>query len=193
MMAGVVARTEHNAAAARVFAQKALAREPKLALAHNAVGLTLVADGNLNGARVAFQKAAQLDPRLALAHLNLGYVNWQQKRFDDARKSYERAGSLNPESAIPHHSLSTALHSLEKFEEAEKASRTAISRYALRDDLLASFYVQFAVTLYEQSKQNPAKQEQALEAVARAKALGLAEHPAYAVIEAGATQERTRQ
>jgi tetratricopeptide (TPR) repeat protein len=183
MLAGIAGTTAGKLKDARTFIEKALARDASLALAHNALGLALVAQFDLDGARAEFQKAVQLDPRLGVAHGNLGYVHWQQKRFGDARKSFEQAASLNPESAIPQNGLSTVLHSMGKFSDAEKACRNAISRYQLRDQVLASFYVQLGIALYEQRKDKPAKVEEAREAVARAKALGLTEHPAYAVIE----------
>jgi tetratricopeptide (TPR) repeat protein len=185
MMAGVAGTTVGKLNEARPFIEKALARDASLALGHNAQGLALVAQFDLDGARAEFQKAVQLDPRLGVAHGNLGYVHWQQKRYSDARKSFEQAAGLNPESAIPYNGLSTVLHSMGKFSDAEKACRNAISRYQLRDQVLASFYVQLGIALYEQRKDKPAKVEEAREAIARARALGLAEHPAYAVIEGG--------
>jgi tetratricopeptide (TPR) repeat protein len=185
MMAGVAGTTVGKLNDARAFIDKALARDASLALGHNALGLALVAQFDLDGARAEFQKAVQLDPRLGVAHGNLGYVHWQQKRFPEARKSFEQAANLNPESAIPQNGLSTVLHSMGKFSDAEKACRNAISRYQLRDQVLASFYVQLGIALYEQRKDKPAKVEEAREAVARARALGLTEHPAYAVIEGG--------
>jgi tetratricopeptide (TPR) repeat protein len=185
MMAGVEGRSRERAAAARVFIDKALAQQPNLALAHNALGVALVAKGEAGAAKTEFQKAVQLDPRLAVAQGNLGYILWQEKRFDEAKKAFEQAASLDPESAIPHNGLSTVLHSMGKYGDAEKACRNAISRYQLRDQVLASFYVQLAVALYEQSRDKSSKREQALEAVARAKALGLTSHPAYKVIESG--------
>jgi tetratricopeptide (TPR) repeat protein len=183
MMAGVAGTTVGKLNDARTFIDKALARDAGLALAHNAQGLALVAQFDMDGARAEFQKAVQLDPRLGVAHGNLGYVHWQQKRYAEARKSFEQAASLNPESAIPYNGLSTVLHSMGKFSDAEKACRNAISRYQLRDQVLASFYVQLGIALFEQRKDKPGKVEEAREAVARARALGLTEHPAYAVIE----------
>jgi Tfp pilus assembly protein PilF len=185
MMAGIVGANAGKVNEAKAYIDKALAKDQNLALAHNALGLTMVALFDLDGARVEFTKAVQLDPKLAVAHGNLGYVYWQQKKYGEARKSFEQAAGLNPDSAIPHNGLSTVLHSMGKFSDAEKACRAAIARYQLRDQVLASFYVQLGIALYEQRKDKPAKVEEAREAVARAKALGLATHPAYAVIEGG--------
>jgi tetratricopeptide (TPR) repeat protein len=183
MLAGVEGSNRQKAAAARALLEKALSRDANLALAHNGLGLAHVAQGNLDAAKAAFQKAVQADPRLGVAHGNLGYIHWQQKRFEEAKKAFEQASRLNPESAIPYNGLSTVLHSMGRFSDAEKACRDAISRYQLRDQVLASFYVQLAVSLYEQRRDKPAKHEQAREAVARARALGLNSHPAYTAIE----------
>jgi hypothetical protein len=66
--------------------------------------------------------------------------------------------------------------------DAVKASREAISRYELRDDYLGSFYVNLAVALFQDRKH-----AEALESVARAKALGVTTNPAYEIIEEAPT------
>jgi Flp pilus assembly protein TadD len=180
MLAGIQGAQKDKLARARDHIDRALKREPGLALAHNALGMALYVSGDVSGARAEFQRAVQLDPRLAVAHGNLGQVHSDQKRLPDAKKAFEQAADLRPDSAIPYNGLSTVLHTLGKFGDAEKAARAAIARYQLRDLHLAKFYVQLAVTLHAQGKSS--KQEQALEAVARAKGLGLESDPAYDVI-----------
>ncbi len=186
MMAGVEGSNKQKVSQARAYVEKALKLDANLALAHNALGLTLVAAGDLAGGKASFEKGVKLDPKLGVAYGNLGYVHWQQKRYGEAERAYRMAASLNPESAIPYNGLSTVLHIMGRFGDAEKACRNAISRYQLRDEALGSFYVQLAVALFEQRGKKPAKREEALEAVARAKALGVKENPAYTIIEAAA-------
>jgi hypothetical protein len=67
-----------------------------------------------------------------------------------------------------------------KYKDAINASREAISRYQLRDSFLGKFYVQLAVAQYQDGRQS-----EALEAVGRARALGVHEHEAFATIENG--------
>lgn len=61
---------------------------------------------------------------------------------------------------------------------ASGAARAAISRYELRDTNLAKFYVNLAVALFQDGKR-----DQAIEAVGRARALGLEQNSTYKVIE----------
>lgn len=72
---------------------------------------------------------------------------------------------------------------------AAKAARAAISRYELQDVYLGAFYVNLAVALYQDGRRDGA-----LEAVARAKRLGVEQNPAYEIIEspppAGTTPKR---
>lgn len=166
--------------AAREHIQKALSRDPKQAVAHNALGLTLMAEGKFGDALGELQKAIQSDTLLAVAHANLAYVHAQQNRLQDAEREYREAIRLEPESAVPYNGLSAVLFSMGKYKDAVKACREAISRYQLRDRFLGLFYVQLAVAQFQEGRQ-----EEALEAVGRAKALGVAQHDAYTTIEKG--------
>ena len=191
MMAEVQTNHGRNTFVAREVIEKALRREPTLALAHNALGLTLLSEGDLEAAQAAFLKAIQLDGKLGVAYGNLAHVLWRRNRFEEAERAFKQAATLNPDRAIPYNGLSVVLHSMGRYGDAEKACRNAISRYPLRDQNLASFYVQLAVSLYEQRAQNAWKREQALEAVARAKSLGLTEHPAYHVIDSAPAKTKS--
>jgi Tfp pilus assembly protein PilF len=166
--------------AANEFITRALSREPALPLAHNALALTLMVEGKLGEAVSELQKAIQGDPKLAAARANLAYILRQQKKLDDSAREYREAIRLDPDSAVPYNGLSAVLFSQGKYKDAVKASLDAISRYQLRDRFLGLLYVQLAVAQYQQGRQ-----EQATEAVGRAKALGVASHEAYATIEKG--------
>ena len=72
-----------------------------------------------------------------------------------------------------------------KYKESAKAAREAIGRYELRDKLLGLYYVQLAVAQYSNDKQN-----EALEAVGRAKALGVQEHESFSTIEKGGKKKK---
>ena len=167
-------------AAAREFIKKALAKDANHAVAHNAMGLSLMAEGKHAEAVPELQKAIKAEPRLAAAHANLAFVLRLQNKLDEAEREYREAIRLEPESAVPYNGLSAVLFSMGKHKDAVKACREAISRYQLRDRFLGLFYVQLAVAQFQAGRQ-----EEAVEAVGRAKALGVAEHDAYATIEKG--------
>jgi superkiller protein 3 len=140
--------------------------------------VTLVHEGRLDAARAALQRAVQLDPGLAPAHANLAYVFAAQDRMVEAEREYREAINLQPDNAVPYNGLSVVLFELGRFKDMERACRNAISRYQLRDRFLGLFYVQLAIAHHQQGRE-----EQAVEAVSRARALGVAEHPAFATIE----------
>jgi Tfp pilus assembly protein PilF len=177
---GVNTGDAHRTAAAREFIDKALGRDPELALGHNARGLALLAAGKYGEAIPELQKAIQSDSKLAPAHANLAYALDKQNRLDEAEREYREAIRLSPESSVPFNGLSAVLFSKGKFKDAVKACREAISRYQLRDRFLGRFYVQLAIAQFQQGHQ-----EEAMEAIARAKALGMAQDDAYTTIEKG--------
>jgi Tfp pilus assembly protein PilF len=181
-MAAIGANTgdAQKTAASRDFIKKSLARDPNQAVAHNALALTLMAEGKHAEAVPELQKAIMSEPRLAAAHANLAFVLRLQNKLDEAEREYREAIRLEPESAVPYNGLSAVLFSMGKHKDAVKACREAISRYQLRDRFLGLFYVQLAVAQFQAGRQ-----EEAVEAVGRAKALGVAEHDAYATIEKG--------
>jgi tetratricopeptide (TPR) repeat protein len=164
---------------ARDAIDKSLARDPRLALAHNALGVALAGEGKLADAQAAFNKAIALDETLGVAYGNLGWVQAQQKRYEDAERSYKLALKLDPERAIPYNGLAAVQGSQGRYEEMEKSCRDAIRRWQPADRILGSFYANLAVALFEQREPDEARR-----AVAKAKALGVARHPAYRIIEA---------
>jgi Flp pilus assembly protein TadD len=177
---GVNTGDAQKTALARDFIKKALAKDASQAVAHNAMALTLMAEGKHAEAVPELQKAIKAEPRLAVAHANLAFVLRLQNKLEESERAYREAIRLDPESAVPYNGLSAVLFSMGKHKDAVKACREAISRYQLRDRFLGLFYVQLAVAQFQSGRQ-----EEALEAVGRAKALGVAEHDAYATIEKG--------
>ena len=174
---GVLDDDAARVARAREYIGKALTRDPKLPLAHNALGVAMAGEGNLTEAQAEFTRAIELDEALAVAQGNLAWVHWQRKRFPEAERGYRLAIKLDPERAVPYNGLAAVLGSLGRYPEMERASREAIRRYDSRDRILASLYVNLAVALHEQNQH-----EAAIGAVTRARALGLDNHPAYDII-----------
>jgi Tfp pilus assembly protein PilF len=170
---------------ARAHAELALRRDPNLALAHNSLGLIDYIAANYDDAQREFLRATQLDDTLSVAHANLGQIYYNQKKFGDAEKAYRAAIKARPDNAIPYNGLALVLTEQRKYGDAAKAVRDAISRYELRDPNLGAFYVNLAVALYSQGRL-----DQALEAVARARQLGVTTHPAFDPIERAAAGRR---
>jgi Tfp pilus assembly protein PilF len=169
---------DQKGAAANEFLAKAASRGPELALVHNAMGIMLIRANKLDEAQKEIAKAVELDPSLAPAHANLAYLHAQRKRYKDAEREYREAIRLKPDSAVPYNGLSNVLFEQGRFKDMERACRDAISRYQLRDRFLGLFYVQLATANFQRRRN-----EEALEAISRAKALGVAEHPVYTAIE----------
>jgi Tfp pilus assembly protein PilF len=171
---------ERKGTAAQDFITRAASRGPEQALVHNARGILLIKTGTLDQAEKEIAKALQLDPALGPAHANLAYVYAQRKRYKEAEREYREAIRLQPDSAVPYNGLSIVLFEQGRYKDMERACRDAISRYQLRDRFLGLFYVQLATAQFQRRQG-----EEALDAISRAKALGVAQHPAYAVIEEG--------
>lgn len=171
-----------DVAEARRLVERALELQPRLALAHNGLGLALVGEGRLAEAQAAFERALALVPSLAAARCNLGFVHWQSGRLVEAEEAYRQAIGLDPASAVARNGLANVMASQGRYAEAAAACREAIARYRFRDRVLATFYVNLGVTLHGQGRNKAAR-----EAVAMAKSLGLQEHPAYPAIAGGGT------
>jgi Tfp pilus assembly protein PilF len=177
---GINAGDTQKKAAAREFIDKALDKDPGLAIAHNARGLAFMGEGKWAEALPELQKAIQSDPKLAVAHANLAFALRLTNRLSEAEREYREAIRLAPENALPYNGLSAVLFSMGKYKEAVKTNRDAISRYDLRDRFLGGLYVQLAIAQFQDGHK-----AEALEGIARAKALGITEHEHYETIEKG--------
>jgi tetratricopeptide (TPR) repeat protein len=169
---------------ARRHVATALELDSELAIAHNARALEQVADKQMDEARRSLRRAIESDPALGPAHANLAYLLAQAGDLKEAEREYRLAIALDSESAVPYNGLSDVLFQRKKFKDAVQASLEAISRYELRDRVLGLFYVQLAVTQFQRGKHN-----ESAEAVARAKALGVTDHPAFEALARGKSKK----
>jgi Tfp pilus assembly protein PilF len=176
---------DQKGAAANEFIARAASRGPELALVHNAKGIMLIKSGKLDEAEREIVKAVALDATLAPAHANLAYLYAQRKRYKEAEREYREAIRLQPDSAVPYNGLSNVLFEQARYKDMERACRDAISRYQLRDRFLGLFYVQLATAQFQRKRG-----EEALDAISRAKALGVAQHPVYTAIEEGLKKQK---
>ncbi len=67
-------RGEGNLDGALAELGEAIRLDPKLAIAHNNLGMALVRKGDVDGALAAFREAIRLDPNSAGAHNNLAWL-----------------------------------------------------------------------------------------------------------------------
>ncbi len=107
--------------------QRALQMEPRMADAHNNLGLALAAQGEYARAIAHFENAIALHPGHADAHNNLGLVFAAQGRLADATAKYQRALALSPDHALAHANMGGALSRQGKAEEAIAHYRRALS------------------------------------------------------------------
>jgi tetratricopeptide (TPR) repeat protein len=82
-----------------------LAKHPKLALAHVAMGLYRSTTRMRRTAETSFQSAIQIDPRVYQAHVELARMAFRAKQFDKAEKSLADALYANPYDVQAHHLL----------------------------------------------------------------------------------------
>src|SRR5688500_15517371 len=75
-----------------------VAKQPRLAPAHDLHGFLLAEDGDLKGAEAAFNKALALSDRPRITHGALGEVLFLQGRYSDAKRMIETHLSANPKS-----------------------------------------------------------------------------------------------
>jgi tetratricopeptide (TPR) repeat protein len=179
---------EQKGAAASEFIAKAASKGPGVALLHNARGVMLIKGGKLDEAEKEIAQAVELDRGLAPAHANLAYLYAQKKRYKEAEREYREAIRLQPDSAVPYNGLSNVLFEQGRYKDMERACRDAISRYQLRDRFLGLFYVQLATANFQRKRG-----EEALDAISRAKALGVAQHPVYTAIEDGLKKQKNEK
>jgi Tfp pilus assembly protein PilF len=88
---------------------QALQVNPRSALAHNNLGLTLAQQGRIAEAIVHYQEALQLRPDYAYTHNNLGLALFQQGKLAAAIAAYRQAIQLRPDYANAYNNLGLAL------------------------------------------------------------------------------------
>ena len=107
-------------AEADVCLRQAIALKPRLARAHNNLGLLLARDGKVDEALAEF-RAAGLRP--AEAHQNVAFVMSTERRWDEARRQYELAIAANPAST-------TARERLAELGKVSEKLQTQLPRHA---------------------------------------------------------------
>ena len=79
--------------------RRAVALDPRLAIARVNLGAALLASGDLPAARAQFEAALRIDPRERSAIGNLGLILAQQGEIDAARARFQEVLRLDPSDA----------------------------------------------------------------------------------------------
>jgi tetratricopeptide (TPR) repeat protein len=90
--------------------RRAVAADPKLALAHNGLGNALKAKGELGEAIACYRRAVAADPKLALAHNGLGNALREKGELAEAIACFRRAIAADPKLAPAHYNLGLVLY-----------------------------------------------------------------------------------
>lgn len=91
-LAGVVANTARDTAAAAEYFREALRADPRNPGLLDQAFLAELVDGNIEGAFKLAERAIQRDKSNALAHVAMGVKALKNRQFDRARQSFDRAG-----------------------------------------------------------------------------------------------------
>jgi len=94
--------------------------------AHNNLGLTQQAAGQMQEAMAQFSQALRLKPDFALAHYNLGIVLEQVGRVQEAIGHYEQAVRSEPDFGLAHYELGIALVKQGRLQEATEHWKHAL-------------------------------------------------------------------
>jgi tetratricopeptide (TPR) repeat protein len=107
--------------------QKAIKLDPKIAEAHNNLGLVLHGKGKVDEAIACFQKAIALAPKDANAHNNLGFALQGKGNVDKAIECYKQAIAIDSRHVKAHTNLGGALQGKGKGDEAVGCFHKAIA------------------------------------------------------------------
>jgi adenylate cyclase len=152
--------SKEDNAAARQWAEKAIALDPRFAGAWAILGYTHFVDvingwstappESLKRAEECGQKALAINDATAKAQGLMGVIRWMQGRYDEAIRYAEKSVALNPNDPTMMFSLATIMHGAGRFEESISLIKTAMRicpyypalylRYLAASDLLAGRY-----------------------------------------------------
>ena len=141
--------------------QTTIERNPCCWLAHNNLGLALMADGQTDEAIAHYMRAIEINPGFAGAHNNLGIALMKRGQTGEAIAQYQRALELGPGDAEAHNNLAMALRKEGRLDDA-------VAQYGLAlgikpDDLATNFNLGNALLQEGRVPDAIARYEKALE------------------------------
>ena len=121
---------------AEMFTRKAIAINPKYALAYLNLGNILKDIGKLSDAEIYTLKAIEINPNFTEAYSNLGTILMDFRKFKEAEVYTNKAIKLNPNSAGAYLNLGAIMKGIGNFKKAEIHTRKAIK---LKPNLAISY------------------------------------------------------
>ncbi len=112
---------------ARQACREALRLDPKLALAHTALGMLEWGTGRLEEAKRSFLRALELDPKDAYNLRSLGRLLESQGAFEEAEETFRKAIKLAPGMWSTYMAYGAFLFNRGRYEEAIDAFNTVLS------------------------------------------------------------------
>ena len=106
-------------------------------IAHNNLGLILMAQGNTAEALDHYQRAIEINPSFAEAHQNLGVVLAQEGQSAEAIRHFKKAIELQPDCADAYNSIGNVLANQGRLTEAITNYETAVN---INRDFAAAHY-----------------------------------------------------
>ena len=125
-IAGVQQLWQENWAAALVYFQKAIAKNPQYAEAHYNLGVAYGILGRYEEEIGAYKQAIRIKPDYNKAQYNLGVVYGSLGRYQEAIEAFKQAIRIKPDDSKAHNNLGTAYSRLGRHEEAIEAIKQAI-------------------------------------------------------------------
>jgi len=132
--------------------QRAIALDPKDAVAYNNWGIALYEQKKSDDAVAKYQKAIELDPKLADAYNGWGVALKELGRYDEAIAKYQKAIELDPKGAAAYNNWGNVLGKEGKYDEAIAQYQKAIEL----DPKSALPYVGWGLALDDQKKYDEA-------------------------------------
>jgi protein O-mannosyl-transferase len=141
--------------------QATIAGNPGCWLAHNNLGLALMAEGRTDEAVRHYQKAIEIYPGFAGAHNNLGIALMKRGQPDEAVAQYRSAIDLEPGDAETHNNLAMALRAKGRLDEA--IDQYGVALEIRPDDLATNFNLANALLQEGRIPEAIARYERALQ------------------------------
>lgn len=107
--------------------QRAVALNPRSALAFYDIGVVHYQQRRIDEAIAAYRRAAALDPKMADAHYNLAYaLSHDKHEFQDAIAHLSRTIEISPNMAKAHFEMGVAYSALKMSDRAQSSFNTAL-------------------------------------------------------------------
>jgi len=125
---GVAYMNQQKFAEAQKYFEKALAADPKFAIARLNLGISLLSQQKIEAARAALEEATRLLPKDPYAWYNLGLVYKDTGEPEKGIDAFQHVAQLSPD-ADPHYFLGYLYTQLQRYDEAIAEFQKAIAAF----------------------------------------------------------------